>query len=403
MNMIGSTDLPRYVSWNGKLGASSALSTQLECRIRDLSDSDGGPFYLYDEAVIREACQCFLAIPYTPKSIHFATMSNASPHILRIVKEEGLSIFVASIAHLELAAELGFQGEEIVFAASAMDDDAMRRVHAHQALVVLDSIGQLNQWHSLFPNTSAGIRCNIGDLVSARPTRGGYFIGKHSRLGLSLQEIDSLKGLPLVDGLHVYVGTDILDSDYFVECYGHVVQLARDFPALRYLDFGGGIGLAHGPTDEFSVTSYGERTASLVRGLSESTGKSIRLILEPGRVIAGRAGYFACRVTDVKARNGLQLVGVNASSVQFPRPLFYPDTAHHPIYILHKVRPFSRSFSRKTGVYGCSTYSRDFLARDVMLPQLEVGDVVVFGHAGAYCAAAHTDFLGFPRAHEYSL
>jgi diaminopimelate decarboxylase len=54
-----------------------------------------------------------------------------------------------------------------------------------------------------------------------------------------------------------------------------------------------------------------------------------------------------------------------------------------------------------TSIYGCSTYSRDYLAKDVELPEAHIGDIVIFGHAGSYCSAAHTDFLGFPKAEEY--
>ncbi|MDX2431548.1 MAG: hypothetical protein QNK35_11470, partial [Bacteroides sp.] len=56
-----------------------------------------------------------------------------------------------------------------------------------------------------------------------------------------------------------------------------------------------------------------------------------------------------------------------------------------------------------SSIFGCSTYSRDFLARDSVLPQVSEGDTIILGHAGSYCAAAHTDFLGFPKAKEYFL
>jgi diaminopimelate decarboxylase len=51
-------------------------------------------------------------------------------------------------------------------------------------------------------------------------------------------------------------------------------------------------------------------------------------------------------------------------------------------------------------VFGCSTYSRDFLSHGTALPAARPGDLVVFGQAGAYCASLHTSFLGFPPAAE---
>jgi diaminopimelate decarboxylase len=107
-----------------------------------------------------------------------------------------------------------------------------------------------------------------------------------------------------------------------------------------------------------------------------------------------------CRVVDVKESGSHQLIGVNASSAQFPRPLLYGETAVHPVMVLNNKSPKSLD-KIESSVYGCSTYSRDFLASRVMLPQISEGDTLVFGDAGAYCASLYTRFLGFNEAEEF--
>jgi diaminopimelate decarboxylase len=134
--------------------------------------------------------------------------------------------------------------------------------------------------------------------------------------------------------------------------------------------------------------------------VSEKHGRSIKMILEPGRIIGSSAGYFVCKVTDIKKRNGNILLGVNASSVQFPRPLFYPDTARHPAILLHNREVMNSHETQLTSVYGCSTYSRDFLTRDIQLPHAEIGDIIVLGNAGSYSRSSYTEFLGFPKPKE---
>lgn len=124
------------------------------------------------------------------------------------------------------------------------------------------------------------------------------------------------------------------------------------------------------------------------------------MILEPGRIIGSSAGYFVCKVTDIKKRNENILLGVNASSVQFPRPLFYPDTAKHPALLLHRGKIQNSSEARLTSIYGCSTYSRDFLTRDIQLPPAELGDIIVLGNAGSYSSSSYTEFLGFSKPKE---
>jgi diaminopimelate decarboxylase len=281
-----------------------------------------------------------------------------------------------------------------------MDSGQMHQVKEAGALLNLDSTGQLEAWWRLYPEEPVGIRCNIGDLVEPRSTRGGYFLGKQSRLGLTLSEIEGLFGSPRIAGLHLYVGTDLLDLGYSQEGYPPLARLARNFPALWFIDFGGGFGLPRDTDADFPLERYGSYVTELMTRLSDELDRPVRLILEPGRIIGGEAGYFVCRVTDVKQRNGSQLIGVNGSSVQFPRPLFYPDDAYHPVTLLGQNGQSPDAEQHLSSIYGCSTYSRDFFSRDLQLPPVQLDDLLVFGHAGSYCATAFTHFLGFPRPAE---
>jgi diaminopimelate decarboxylase len=372
-------------------------------RIRALESELRRPFYLYDREGIRRNCRLFKSIPYPRTKTHFASMANINREFLQILREEGLGIFVNSMGHLKLAEEVGFLAEEIVFTASAMDETTLRQVHGAGAELNLDSQGQLDVWWGMFPGAPVGLRCNIGELVEPRPTRAGYFLGRESRLGLTVAEIERLAGSPSIAGLHLYLGTDLVDLDYFEECYGHIARLARLFPELRYLDFGGGFGV---PAAEggrpFDFARYGRFVTALMEEVSKNAGRPVRLVLEPGRIIGCDAGYFVCRVTDVKLRGGRQLVGVNGSSAQFPRPLFYPDSAVHPVAILPQSER-TNGHEYHTDLYGCSTYSRDYLARDVALPEVRLGDLAILGNAGSYCASAVTAFLGFPSPAEVFL
>lgn len=379
-----------------KLSPDPVIERQILKHVRRNRD----PFYLYDIAAIRSMCRKFASLPYPRTSVHFACMANAHPSFLETIRNEGLNVFVNSLTHLRQAMACGFAREQIVFAASAMDEETMWEVHTSGAVVNLDSSLQVALWQGLFPDAPFGIRCNIGELVEPRNTRGGYFIGKESRLGMTPDEMLTLAGNPRVRGLHMYVGTDICSLGYFRECYEALAEFAGAFAGIEYMDFGGGFGLADASGAEFDFAEYGVMAESLMNRVSKEAGRPVRMIVEPGRVIGAKAGWFVCRVTDVKQRNGKQLIGVNASSAQFPRPLLYPDSARHPVTLFHADPQSNGRPDVLSSVYGCSTYSRDFLARDVTLPRANLGDIIVLAEAGCYCAAAHSHFLGFPQAKE---
>jgi diaminopimelate decarboxylase len=364
-----------------------------------LAAGQPGPFYLYDTARLRRSCRAFRALPWEPLSVCFATMANAHPTFLAVTCEEGLGVFVNTVGHLERALLAGFDAARVVFTASAMDDAAMARVQALGAEVNLDSTGQVARWRALFPGAPFGLRCNVGERVEARQTRAGWFVGPESRLGLTDAELSGLAGAHDVVSLHLYAGTDILDLGYLADCYRALVRLVPLFPGLTTLDFGGGFGVAGPGERPFDLVAYGALVADVMAEASALAGRRLRLVLEPGRIVGAEAGVFVCRVTDVKRRGERQLVGVDASSAQFPRPLFYGEEARHPIALLPgDGRALDGAVP--TQVFGCSTYSRDFLAHRALLPRAVPGDLLVFGLAGAYCASLHTAFLGFPPAAE---
>ncbi len=359
------------------------------------------PKYLYDKKEIRSKCSTFMQIPYSKKRIHFATMANIHPEFLNIIRSEGIKVFVNSIPHMEQAQKAGYCGDEIIFTASSMNEAAMKKALESGVIVNLDSLEQIELWDKVSNGKGYGIRCNIGNLIKPKKTRAGYFLGKASRLGLNVPEMKSLKGNPKVMGLHLYVGTDIMDVDYFIECYKKLGGFAGWYPQLEYLDVGGGFGIEDDDLSfDFDVKTYGEKVSSFMNEINAQVGKELTLILEPGRIFGGKSGYFACKVVDIKWRQKHQIAGVNASVSQFPRPLFYPDTAVHPVAVIDSSGNQKPKEEILSSIHGCSTYSRDFLAKNVCTGRMSPGDIVVFGHAGSYCASSYTEFLGFPKPEE---
>lgn len=377
------------------------IHSEIVSEIIRLSEKQNQPFYLYQTKIIQGNCGIFNQLSYPEKDIHFASMANANPDFLKIIKDEKINVFVNSPLHLNVALNVGFSGKQIIYTASGLSKEIMMMIGKHDLQVNLDSLNQLKQWTALFPAKSVGIRCNIGDAVNPYSSHAGAFIGKESRLGFTKENIKQIPDKTIINGLHLYAGTDITDIDYMISCYELLAQLAMDFPNVEYLNFGGGFALNESGERNFDFESYDKKVTELMENVSALKGKRIKMILEPGRIIGGKAGYFVCSVTDIKNRDNKTLVGVNASTVQFSRPLLYPDDARHPVAVIRKGEILNQKSTQNTTIFGCSTYSRDIFAHDIQLPELQINDVVVFGNAGSYCASSYMHFLGFPKPEEY--
>lgn len=359
------------------------------------------PTYVYDLERLHRRCERLDRLTRDGHAIFFATMANDHPDVLAAVRALGHGIFVNSPRHLELARALGFPANKIIYAASNMQPEEMQRCAEHGVHLILDSLGQLKQFADLSgPGAELGLRLSVG---STRD--GGDLTDDPSyRFGLVADEIPRAvamardRGVRIV-GAHAYFGTDVMRPEVLLGGMRRLAEAAQCLPDLRYLDVAGGLGVAEGLHQEFDIERYARGAAELLHGLQTRLGRRIDLLIEPGRYLVADCGYFFVRVVDVKLRPDRAFVGTNGSVAIFPRPLVYPDRAAHPCELIGPRRK-AAAHPQPLDICGNSTYSRDFLARQVRLPLPAAGDLLVFHKAGAYCRSMITDFLGKERPDE---
>ncbi|MDD3109799.1 MAG: diaminopimelate decarboxylase, partial [Eubacteriales bacterium] len=80
------------------------------------------PFYLYDEAGIRETARLLgQAFAWAPDfREYFAVKALPNPEILKVLLSEGCGLDCSSGTELLMAQHLGVRGEDIMFSANAM-------------------------------------------------------------------------------------------------------------------------------------------------------------------------------------------------------------------------------------------------------------------------------------------
>ncbi len=349
--------------------------------------------YVYDLNILRERLDQLIALPIARKRIHFASMANDNLQILTAVAEAGHGVFVNSVGHLALAHKAGFPSNRIIFASSNMIESEMHACLAAGIHVVLDSASQVEAFDAIAPTgTKVGVRVNVGSAIEAATLseESSYRFG-HTPAEL-LTSLRRARNLSIV-GVHSYFGTDIMEPEVLLQGLKRLAELGPMLPDLEYIDGGGGFGI---PDDfaepSFDLGAYGRGANAIMASLQKRLGRPVTLVIEPGRWLTAPIGWFFTRVVDIKERTDRLFIGTTASVAQFPRLLFYPETARHPCEIIDAdERPLA---SQPVWIAGNSTYSRDFLARGIRIAAPRVGDIIVFHHAGAYCRSMFTRFLG---------
>ncbi len=177
----------------------------------------------------------------------------------------------------------------------------------------------------------------------------------------------------------------------------------RYFPDAETVSFGGGLKEARMPGEiAADLTDLGEYAKEQTERFYENTGRKLKIEIEPGTYIVANSGYAVTRVIDKKrtGENGFDFIILDGGMEINARPLMYGS--QHPFYVVSKDgRLLSSEFSEgsavtefpavvvgkccESGDSQCLDSRGNIITRAIGEP--DIGDIVVIGGVGAYCAS----------------
>jgi diaminopimelate decarboxylase len=369
-------------------------------RAADLAERFGTPLVVYCERTIvaqarayREAAPDALVV--------YGAKAFPSASILRLLAGEGLGADVATLGELELAIRAGVPADRLIVHGNNKSDEELRAAaEAGAGLVVLDALDEVAR------AAAAGVRRVLVRVTSGveADTHEAIRTSHHgSKFGLpgeqALDAIAAARDAGLeVDGLHVHVGSQLLDTQaasLSVEWLGAFAASARSRLGwtAEVVDVGGGLGVAQVPDDD--PPPVAQFVGSLTRRLDEAWAlhelPRPRLILEPGRSLVGRAGVTLYRVGVVKrASESVTFVAVDGGMSDNPRPQLYGAT--------YTALLANRADEPPAGVYSVAGKhcEADTLIGRVPLPEPRRGDVLAVPATGAYTLALGSNYNLLP-------
>jgi diaminopimelate decarboxylase len=209
-------------------------------------------------------------------------------------------------------------------------------------------------------------------------------------------------------GIHLFAGTQILDTNVLVSQYRKGIEIARhaarrvDHP-LRRLDFGGGLGVPYfsheQPLDTVSLKLALEPLMDEVRNDPAFAGT--QFLVEPGRFLVAEAGVYIAKVNDIKISRGKKFLitdGGMHHHLAASGNLGQTIKRNYPVALLNKL---CDPANETVDVVGPLCTPLDVLARNVKIPAANVGDLVGVFQSGAYArAASPLNFLSHPAPPE---
>ncbi len=353
----------------------------------------GTPVYVYSRATLERHARVFheAVAQAGPEGkgveVAFALKANPNLAVLKVLSRAGMGADVVSGGELDRALAAGMTADRIVFSGVGKTDDEMR--HALDTGIGQFNIESEEEGRDLSALAGArGLRASATLRVNPDVDAGTHAkisTGKaENKFGVAISDAPGifarLAALPGLDlrGVALHIGSQIFDLAPLEAAFARVGRLVADLRAagqtITHVDLGGGLGIAYRPDDTpQSPQAYGDMVARVTRGWD------VRLMFEPGRMIAGNAGVLLTRVIRVKPGSVHPFVIVDAAMNDLARPALY-DAYHH-------FEPVVATDARMTAnIVGPVCESGDTFAMAREIGVVAQGDLAVFRTAGAYGA-----------------
>jgi diaminopimelate decarboxylase len=378
-------------------------------RLEEAARRHGTPLYVYSAASIRAAYRrLHRAFAGTPHHLCYSVKANSNRAILRLLARQGSYFDIVSGGELYRLQRAGISPRRVVFSGVGKTREEMRM--ALQAGILLFNVESGAELDMLAQEAArlgrpaaAGLRVNPD--VDAR-THPHISTGARShKFGLDWDQAERLyrryRDSRWIhwQAISAHIGSQILSVKPFAQAAARVAafvgKLAGHGVQLRFVDFGGGVGIQYTNEQPMSLREYARTLSRLARNLG------CRLLLEPGRVIVGPAGVLLMRTLLTKENRGKSFVVVDAAMNDFMRPALYD--AMHPITVAggrNRHAALSAQHFHSADVVGPVCETGDCFLQDWPLPPVQEGDLLVLWGAGAYGSVAASNYNTRPRPAE---
>lgn len=357
----------------------------------------GTPVYIYNERILRERCRQLKGMVKYPRFVvDYSAKANCGLAFLQIVHSEGLEVDAMSPGEIYVERQAGFAPEEILYIGNNVSLEEMQYAIDEGVRVSVDSLSQLEQFGQLAPGHEVAVRFNPG--VGAGHHEKVITAGKKTKFGIEAKYVPQVKellkkyDLKLI-GINQHIGSLFMNGEAFTASIQALLEIARQFPDLEFIDMGGGFGIPYKKEEGEAPLDLNELGAAMdeaLYGFAREYGKEVTFRIEPGRFISAECCVLLSTVHAVKHNHETKFIGCDCGFNVLQRPIMYDS--YHGIEVYRPSEQTSQKTEAVT-VVGNICESGDILAKDRVLPEIFKGDVLGILDAGAY---------GFTMASNYN-
>ncbi len=365
----------------------------------------GTPTYVYSLSALLANYQAMSgALKSLPHLICYAVKANSNIALLNSLAKQGSGFDIVSLGELHRVLAAGGDAKKIVFSGvGKSEDDICNALDIGILCFNVESVPELEKIQTLAKrlNKIASISIRVNPNVDAK-THPYIATGlKIHKFGVELetalklyqraQELSHIN----IQGIDCHIGSQLTSIEPFLEALDQVLALIDQLKTLGieipHLNLGGGLGVRYHDETPPDISTY---CAALVQHLN---GRSIKLILEPGRALIANTGILLTRLEYIKKTTDKHFAIVDAAMNDLLRPSLYDAW--------HTLLPVTQHADISEQVYdvvGPVCESGDFFAKSRAL-KIKDNDLIAIMSAGAYGFSMSSNYNSRPRAAEIAV
>ncbi len=363
------------------------------------------PLYVYDfDNIKKNYLELKEAFRARKSLVCYAVKANSNLSVLKYLADLGSGADCVSIGEVKRALKAGIPKYKVIFSGVGKSDNEIKEAILRDILMInleseaeyerveliaakLDKIARISI--RVNPNIDAHTHPYIS--TGLNENKFGIDIPKAKKLYIRAKNSQYIEPI----GIHFHIGSQLTDLKPIEDASKIVSSMLRNLKVLdidiRFFDVGGGIGIQYDDETTIKPYDYAQSIFTTLKGLDVS------IICEPGRYIIGNSGYFLTTVLYEKNNNSKRFVVVDGGMNDLIRPALYKT--------YHKIRSIGNAHNdiSKCDVVGPVCESGDFFAKDIELPTLKHGDLLVIKSTGAYGFTMSSNYNSRGRACEVAL
>jgi diaminopimelate decarboxylase len=355
------------------------------------------PFYFYDLDLLESHLTYMSESLDDDFKLWYACKANPMSAILKVFRNLGFGIDVASQGELDQALRSGVKPNGILSTGPAKSHQYLESLIDYDVrVIVAESINQLkdldkvSQKFKTQPDVLLRVQLDWNEGTSVL---GGDLI---TPFGIGIDDwkecdFSVFKNINII-GLHAFQWGNLLKLESLDKIWNQTTQRLVNFAkecniSLDVLDLGGGIGIPY--HNEQEKLDFKDIHHLLLNIKNKFNLKKIWM--ELGRYAVGECGYYLAKVIDSKQVRGKKLLVLNGGINHIARPALTKQ--YFPCDLLRESNADKETYQ----IHGPLCTALDYLGTFELPSDITIGDWVVFSQTGAY---GFTEAMPFFLCHD---